>query len=145
MNLEEFKILLNRRYPEYQASVLLKIVNYMQVLGDHDSFLDNVLGYLRGEDNVAEPSVELFDPTRLQTLSDKKGDQHISPERYLQGKIKLAAIEQLLSPYCPKEFVQNVITALSNQFDVTGDLSALDEAFEGHRKNTEHFSFIFKL
>jgi hypothetical protein len=39
----------------------------------------------------------------------------------------------------PKEFVQNVIKVLSNQFDVTGDLSALDEAFEGHRKNTERY------
>jgi hypothetical protein len=143
LKLEEFKILLNRCYPEYQASVLIKIVNYMVVLGDHDSFLDKVLGYLRGEHNVAEPSVDLVDPTLLQALSDKKGDQHISPERYLQGKTKLAAIEQ-----CPKEFVQNVITVLSNQFDITGDLSALDEAFENHRKiqNTITYDIdLFKL
>jgi hypothetical protein len=102
-----------------------------------------VLGYLRGEHNVAEPSVDLVDPTLLQALSDKKGDQHISPERYLQGKTKLAAIEQ-----CPKEFVQNVITVLSNQFDITGDLSALDEAFENHRKiqNTITYDIdLFKL
>ena len=137
LKLEEFKILLNKHYPPYQASQFLKFVTYMVTVGGHDTFLDKVLGYLRGDVVKAFPG--LFDDTLLQPLSDKKVDQQISPESYLQGKIKLEAIERLLSPHCPKEFVRNVITGLSNMFDVTGNLSELDQAFEDHRKNVERY------
>jgi hypothetical protein len=136
LRLQEFKILLNRRFPEYQASQFFEIVTCMLIMGHHDSFLNKVLASLRGEDNIA---ADLFTQLQLQPLSDKKVDQHMSPERYLQGKTKLAAVEQLLTPHYPKEFVQGVIRTLSNEFDVSGDLSALDEAFERHRNNVERY------
>jgi hypothetical protein len=67
----------------------------------------------------------LFDLNFLQRLPDKELHQALSPEYYRQGKAKLAAIEQLLSLYCPPEFVRNVITGLSNEFNITGNLSIL--------------------
>ena len=66
--------------------------------------------------------------------------KHItSPERYLQGKATLVAIKQLLSSYYPQEFVQNVITGLTREFDITGDLSSLNTAFENHLKNVQRY------
>ena len=54
--------------------------------------------------------------------------------------IKLAEIEQLLTPRYPAEFVKNVITGLTKQFNMTGDHSSLDEALERHRRNVRGYA-----
>ena len=54
--------------------------------------------------------------------------------------IKLAEIEQLLTSRCPPEFVKNVITGLTKQFNMTGDHSSLDKALERHRKNVRGYA-----
>jgi hypothetical protein len=59
----------------------------------------------------------------------------MSPEK--QGKATLASIEQLLSPDYPQQFVRNVITVLTKEFEITGDLSSLNTAFENHQKNVQ--------
>jgi hypothetical protein len=79
----------------------------------------------------------------------KDRPHNMSPQRYLQGMAKLAEIEQLLlsSKQLPQQFIQNVITHLAIVFNATGDLSALDEAYQNHLKNvTMRFSpdYTFK-
>ena len=54
--------------------------------------------------------------------------------------IKLAEIEQLLTPRYPAEFVKNVIMGLTKQFNMTGDHSSLDEALERHRRNVRGYA-----
>ena len=54
--------------------------------------------------------------------------------------IKLAEIEQLLTPRYPPEFVKNVIMGLTKQFNMTGDHSSLDEALERHRRNVRGYA-----
>jgi hypothetical protein len=135
IRLHEFEVLLNRRYPAYQAGYFLRIITFMAIMGDHEAFLNKVLACLRGEEDT---TADLLDPTLLQQSSAMTVDQQrLSPERYLQGKTKLVAIEQLLSAHYPKEFVESSIRTLSSEFDVSGNLSALDEAFERHRSNVE--------
>ena len=54
--------------------------------------------------------------------------------------IKLAKIEQLLTPRYPTEFVKNVIMGLTKQFNMTGDHSSLDQALERHRRNVRGYA-----
>jgi hypothetical protein len=64
--------------------------------------------------NAAKLYAGLFDFSPLQSTQsthDKKAVEP-SPDTYKHARAKLGAIEQLLTPFCPSEFVRNVITAL---------------------------------
>lgn len=54
---------------------------------------------------------DLFNFNLLQSTHYKKAVEP-SPDAYKQARAKLAAIEQLLTPFCPPKFVRNIITAL---------------------------------
>jgi hypothetical protein len=69
-------------------------------------------------------------------MKDKKVDKS-SEDEHMQAKGKLAEIKQILSPFCPPQIVENVITGLTNRYDATGDISILDTALENHRRNVE--------
>jgi hypothetical protein len=71
-------------------------------------------------------------------MLDKKVDKS-SEDKHMQARAKLAEIEQILSPFCPPNFVRNVITGLTNKYDATGDISILDTALENHRRNVERY------
>ena len=49
--------------------------------------------------------------------------------------IKLAQIQQLLTPIYPPAYVKNVIRGLRDHFNITGDYAFLDKALERHREN----------
>jgi hypothetical protein len=61
--------------------------------------------------NAEKIYADLFNFNLLQSTHHKKAVEQ-SPDAYKQGRAKLAAIEQLLTPFCPPEFVRNVISAL---------------------------------
>jgi hypothetical protein len=157
LKLEEFKILVNKYYPPQNASQLLALVTYMVIQENHDDFLDKQLTFLRnigkGElchenafdksagnnrENTAKPYSPLSDFSLLQPILDKKVDRSAQDE-HTQARAKLAEIGQILSPFCPQQFVQNVITGLINQYNMTRDCSILDRAVENHRRNVERY------
>jgi hypothetical protein len=154
--LQEIHLLLNKYYPPNHANQFFELVTHMAIIGD-DKNIDKVLAFLREFDRQTVNYGNLFDmlyngTDKMDKLADKldmnlqrqvsdKEMQHkMSPEAYLQGKATLAAIEQLLSHYYPQEFVQKVITRLTRQFDITGDLSSLNTAFENHLKNVQRLN-----
>jgi hypothetical protein len=120
------------------------VFNHIAIIGN-DENIDKILAFLREVDRQLVNYGNLYD--LLSNGTDKmdklyKLDLNLpqgtsSPERYLQGKATLAAIEQLLSPYYPQEFVRNVISCLTKEFDITRDLSSLNTAFENHLKNVQ--------
>ena len=65
-------------------------------------------------------------------MLDKKVDRS-SQDKRMQAKAKLTEIGQILSPVYPLQFVQNVITELTNRYNATGDISILDTVLENHR------------
>jgi hypothetical protein len=152
--LQEVHSLLNKHYPHSHANQFFTLATHMAIIGDSD-YIDKVLAFLREFDRQSINYEKLFDmlsnrTDKMDKFHDKIGlnlpqqvsakIQHkMSPERYLQGKATLAAIEQLLSPYYPQEFVRNVITCLRKEFDITGDLSSLNTAFENHLKNAQRY------
>jgi hypothetical protein len=69
----------------------------------------------------------------------KKEDESLSPAAYKQAKAKLLEIEEVLTPHCPPEFVQNVIKGLIEKCNTTGSYDILDEALENHRNNVNRF------
>ena len=155
IKLREIHLLLNKYHPHNHANQFLALVTRMTIIGDEKN-IDRILAFLREVDRHLVNYGDLFDMlSNRRDKTDKFHDKldpslpkwasvkeikHItSPERYLQGKATLAAIEQLLSSYYPQEFVQNVITGLTREFDITGDLSSLNTAFENHLKNVQRY------
>ena len=153
--LQEMHLLLNKYYPHNHANQFLALVTRMTIIGD-DKNLDKILAFLREVDRQLVNYRNLFDmlsngTDKIDKFHDKpdmdlpkwasvKEIRHkMSPGSYLQGKATLAAIEQLLLPYYPQEFVRNVITGLTREFDITGDLSSLNTAFENHLKNVQRY------
>ena len=153
--LQEIHLLLNKYCPPNHANQFFALVIDMTIIGD-DENIDKILAFLREFDRQLISYGNLFD--MLSSVTDKmdkfhdkldlnlpkwtsvKQNQHkTSLESYLQGKAALAAIEQLLSPYYPQEFVRNVIKGLTTEFDITGDLSSLNTAFENHLKNVQRY------
>jgi hypothetical protein len=150
--LEEFKILVNKYYPPQNASRALAVMStYIYIQKEDDDFLDKLLTSLRnigkGElchenvfdklvdnnrENTAKPYSHLSDFSSLQPMLDKKVDRS-SQDKRMQAKAKLTEIGQILSPVYPLQFVQNVITELTNRYNATGDISILDTALENHR------------
>jgi hypothetical protein len=100
----------------------------------HENAFDKPVANNR--ENVANPYPHLFDFSLSQPMLDKKVDGS-SQDKDMQARAKLAEIRQILSPFCPPQFVQNVITGLINQYNVTRDCSILDRALENHRRNVE--------
>jgi hypothetical protein len=139
--LEEFKILVKKYYsPQIASQVLTMMSTYMLIQENDDDFLDKLLTFLIADnrENVAKPYSHLFDFSLLQPMLDKKVDRP-SEDEHMQAKAKLAEIEQILSPFCPAQFVRNVITGLTNKYDATGDISILHTALENHRRNVERY------
>ena len=139
--LQEIHLLLNKYYPHNHANQFFAVVNHIAIIGN-DENIDRILVFLREVDRQLVNYGNLYDMLSNGTDKMDKLDLNLpqeisSPERYLQGKATLAAIEQLLSPYYPQEFVRNVITCLTIEFDITRDLSSLNTAFENHLKNVQ--------
>ena len=139
LKLQEFEVLLNKHYSPDRANEFFRIVTCMVMLGNYDSYIDEILRFLRNIDTGRSNYEDSFNLISRAASPEKASTQHIFTNHYDQGKAKLAAIEQLLKPYCPPHFVRYVITGLSNQFDSTGDLSILDEALKNHQKNVEQY------
>jgi hypothetical protein len=158
LKLEQFKILVKKYYsPQIASQVLTMMSTYMLIQENDDDFLDKLLTFLRNigkgglyhenafdkpvannRENVAKPYSHLSDFSLLQPMLDKKVDKS-SEDKHMQARAKLAEIEQILSPFCPPQFVRNVITGLTNKYDATGDISILDTALENHRRNVERY------
>jgi len=154
--LEEFKILVNKYYPPQNASQALAVMStYIYIQEEGDDFLDKLLTFLRNIDkgklwhenasdksignnrnNIANPYPHLFDFSLSQPTLDKKVDKP-SEDKRMQAKAKLAEIGQILSPFFPLQFVQNVIIGLTNKYNATGDISNLDTALDNHRRTVE--------
>jgi hypothetical protein len=130
LKLEEFKMLLNKYYAQQNASQILAFVTYITMLENDDNLLDRWLSFLhnigKGEsyhenavdksvgnnkDNAAILQPPVFDFTLLQPMLDKKATRSTRDE-HIQVRAKLAEIRQILSPFCPPQFVQHVITGL---------------------------------
>ncbi len=116
--------------------------------GGNDYSVDEYLVELRQKVNQMEAFNHLSPSKRPMSSTD------ISEQRMQQAsvdnpsfqdldeaaRIKLAEIEEVLTPYCPPEFVRNVITGLTKQYNMTGDHSILDEALERHRRNAKGYA-----
>ena len=116
--------------------------------GGNDHAVDQYIKEFRLKINQLEAS-DYLSPSRKSMISRdtiKLGTQQKSAHNpSFRGidevaAIKLAEIEQLLTPRCPPEFVKYVITGLTKQFNMTGDHSSLDEALERHRKNVRGYA-----
>jgi hypothetical protein len=81
---------------------------------------------------------DLFDSSLLQPMLDKKVDRSTQDE-YIQARAKLSEIRQILTPFYPQQLVQNIITVLIKEYNMTGDCSILDTASKNHRRNVERF------
>jgi hypothetical protein len=155
LKLEEFKILVNKYCSPQNASRFLAVITYMVIQENDDDILDKQLTSFRsiskGElchenafdrsvgnngENTAKPYSPLSDFSLLQPMLDKTIDGS-SQDEHMQARAKLAEIGQILSPFCPSQFVQNVITGLINQYNMTRDCSILDRALGNHRRNVE--------
>jgi hypothetical protein len=156
LKIEQLRMLLNTcHFPRHIANEYLKFVSWMAVVGNDTSYLDSMLAFLNANDtrepyykNTHDEPVttgsynrggsysRIFDQTAVQKYQNE-GDGHISIDVYSQGKAKIARIESLLLPYCPRDYVQFVIAGLSKVFEATGNLSDLDTALEYHSKNVE--------
>jgi hypothetical protein len=139
LKLQELEVLLNKHYSPDKVREFFRIVSYMAMLGNYDSYIDEILRFLHNIDTGGSNYENSLDLISREPSQEKAHTQHIATNCYDQGKAKLAAIEQMLKLHCPPDFVRYVITGLSNQFDATGDLSILDEALENHRKNVEQY------
>jgi hypothetical protein len=157
LKLEEFKILINKYHPPQNASRLLAVITYMVTQKNDDDFLDKLLTFLRNIDkgelchenafnksvgnnseNAAKPYSPLSDFNLLQPMLDKKVNGS-SQDKDMQARAKLIEIRQILSPFYPPQFVQNVITGLTDRYNATGNISILDTALEHHRRNIERY------
>lgn len=120
--------------------------------GGNDHSVDEYLAELRQKINQMEAFDHLSPSKRRMSSTD------ISEERMQQGsvgnasfrdlhpaaKIKLAEIQEMLTPYCPPEFVRKIITGLTEQCNMTGDYSFLDEAVERHRRNAKGYAMRYQ-
>lgn len=70
-------------------------------------------------------------------IKGPQNNHHIKKKIY--DRAKLYEIEQVLAPFCPRDFIQKVIAGLIQICRETGDYSIIDEAFEGHRKNVLNY------
>ena len=149
--LQEVRLLLNKYYAPNHAKQFFDLITHMAIIVDEEN-IDKLLAFLREADRQLVNYGNLFEvlsngmdridklPNKLdlslpQQVSDKEIQHKMSPEK--QGKATLASIEQLLSPHYPQQFVRNVITVLTKEFEITGDLSSLNTAFENHQKNVQ--------
>jgi hypothetical protein len=149
--LQEIRLLLNKYNAPNHAKQFFDLITHMAIIVDEEN-IDKLLAFLREADRQLVNYGNLFEvlsngmdridklPNKLdlslpQQVSDKEIQHKMSPEK--QGKATLASIEQLLSPHYPQQFVRNVITVLTKEFEITGDLSSLNTAFENHQKNVQ--------
>jgi hypothetical protein len=83
--------------------------NYHRELQSQGNAFHNKL--FENSHNAENLYASLLDFSILQSTHDKKAVK-LSPDAYKQAGAKLAAIKELLTPFCPPEFVRNVIVAL---------------------------------
>ena len=88
--------------------------------------------------NGKDPYRCLLDFALLEPTLNKKSRQP-SGDEYIKAKATLARIEQVLIPFCPPEFVRNVITGLIDRCNVKGNYEGLDDALERHRNNASRY------
>jgi hypothetical protein len=85
-----------------------------------------------------DPYRRLLDFGLLEPTQNKKS-RGPSEDEYIKARAMLAGIEQVLTPFCPPEFVRNVITGLIDRCNVRGNYVGLDEALERHRNNARQY------
>lgn len=131
---------------EWLNIVLTNLARQVFYARGNDSCVDKYLEELRQKINQKEAFDHLSHSNRPMSSTE------VSEQRMHQGsvdnpsfrnlhqaaRIKLAEIEKVLTHY-PAEFVRNVITGLTKQYDMTGDYSILDEALERHRRNVKGY------
>ena len=66
-------------------------------------------------------------------------DGEVSPDAFEQARAKLSEIEEVLTPHCTMEFVQNVIKQLIEICNIIGSYNILDEALENHKNLVNPF------
>jgi hypothetical protein len=136
--LQEIRLLLNKYYSPSHAKQFFEMIIHTGIIGIQN--INKVLAFLREADRQFVNYRNLFEMLSNDAKDNLVDKPHLNlPERYLQGKATLASIEQLLLPYYPQEFVSNVISRLTKEFDITGDLSSLNTAFENHQKNVQRY------
>ncbi len=115
--------------------------------GGNDHIIDQYITKFRQKINQLEAFDYLSSSKRMTGTNTseqwtQQGTTHNPSFRGVDevAAIKLAEIEQLLTSRCPPEFVKNVITGLTKQFNMTGDHSSLDEALERHRRNVRGYA-----
>lgn len=150
LKLKEFVFLVNKYYPQQTASEILALANYHHTQGNYD-FIEKALLFLQKfqsensfDNSVTDmPNLEVpypvgFDPNLLSPKVDKKVESQCTAE-HRQAKAKLMAIEKVLTPHRPPDFVKNVVKCLVQEYNGTGDYGILDEALENHRNNVIRF------
>lgn len=141
VRLEELNISLNRYYPQHIACKILGLASY-HVSQGNDDILEKVLTSFRrlelyrGNSVDKSMAIRPLDFALSQSKPDKNGEE-VSRNAYEQASAKLSEIEEVLRPYCAKEFIENVIIVLIEQCSLTGNYDILDEALERHKNNVK--------
>jgi hypothetical protein len=150
--LEELNISLNRYYPLQIAWQILGWASY-HVSQGNDDFLEKMLTRFRRHELYWGNSVDksmairqspgksnppLLDFASSQSMQETD-DGEVSPDAFEQARAKLSEIEEVLTPHCTMEFVQNVIKQLIEICNIIGSYDILDEALENHKKNVNRF------
>jgi hypothetical protein len=155
LKLEQFKIKLNKYYPRHIASEILASTTYLVTQENDDDFLDKMLHDIdrtelyrenafdksvgNNTENRLKPNPRPLDFSMLQPTSENRADQPISADMYKEARAKLKEIEGILSPFCPPEFVRDVIRRLIEKCKMGGNYDILNEALENHRNNVIRF------
>ena len=128
--------------------ILTNLARRVFYCGGNDSSVDEYLKELRQKVNQMEafnhlsPSKRPMSGTNIseQRMQQASVDNPSFQDLDEAARIKLAEIEEVLTPYCPPEFVRNVIRGLTKQYNMTGNHSILDEALERHRRNAKGYA-----
>jgi hypothetical protein len=133
--------------------VLLRLALRIIEDGGDDSFVDEFLAELNKKVNMMKALDQLSFPKTSMLNTDSISQERIIQQgpadnpsvRYIPeaARIKLGDIEQMLKPYYPPAFVQNVITELMKRYNETGDYSIFDRALENHRRNAEKYRSMY--
>lgn len=122
--------------------LLTKLAQQVFYNGGDDQVVDQCIITIRQKINQLQ-ALDYLSPSKRSmtgTNTSEQGTQRgytQSPFQDLDkaAAIKLAQIQQLLTPIYPPAYVKNVIRGLRDHFNITGDYAFLDKALERHREN----------
>lgn len=140
---EEIRKLFGLHFQSENVNFLLtKLAQQVFYNGGDDQVVDQCIITIRQKINQLQaldyisPSNSSLTGTNTSEQDTKRGYTQ-SPFQDLDkaAAIKLAQIQQLLTPIYPLAYVKNVIRGLREQFNITGDHAFLNKALERHRAN----------